>query len=252
MLTKPNDMIAVTSYFRSYGFSVMMVHIPLLERTTAMDKRTTAAEAVSHIQDGCRLMVGGFLQGGSPETLIAALLNTQAKNLHIISNDTGTADTHTIQLMRQGRVSRVTASYIGANPETIRMRLEDPESVELNPQGTFAERIRAGGAGIPAFLTPTGVGTIVEEGKRKLELDGREYLLETALHADVALVHAAIADTYGNCFMRGSSKNFNAIMPAAAEYCIVEVEQIVEVGELDPELVTVSGIFVDAVVKAGE
>ncbi len=217
-----------------------------------MDKRTTAAQAVSHIQDGCQLMIGGFLQGGSPETLIAALLQTKAKNLRIISNDTGTAQTLTFQLMRQGRVSHVAASYIGANPETIRMRLEDPQSVELNPQGTLAERIRAGGAGIPAFLTPTGVGTIVEEGKQKIELDGREYLLETALRADVALVHAAVADTYGNCFMRGSSKNFNTIMATAAEYCIVEAEKIVEVGELDPELVTVSGIFVDAVVKVEE
>lgn len=217
-----------------------------------MDKRMTAAQAVSHIQDGCKLMIGGFLQGGSPETLVAALLKTQATNLQIVSNDTGTVDTHTVQLMRQGRVCRVTASYIGANPETIRMRLEDPKSVELNPQGTLAERIRAGGAGIPAFLTPTGVGTVVEEGKQKIELNGREYLLETALHADVALVHAAIADTYGNCFMRGSSKNFNAIMATAADYCIVEAEKIVEMGELDPELVTISGIFVDAVVKAEE
>ena len=217
-----------------------------------MDKRTTAQEAVIHIQDGCRLLVGGFLQGGSPETLIDALLETKATDLHIISNDTGNANTKTIQLMKQGRVKRVTASYIGLNPETISMRLNNPDSVELCPQGTLAERVRAAGAGIPAFFTPTGVGTIVEQGKKKTELDGREYLMEKALKGDVALIHATIADTSGNCFMRGSTKNFNAIMPAAADYCVVEAEQIVEVGELDPELVTVSGIFVDAVVKAGE
>ncbi|OQB21059.1 MAG: Butyrate--acetoacetate CoA-transferase subunit A [Firmicutes bacterium ADurb.Bin182] len=217
-----------------------------------MSKVVTAKEAVSHIKDGDVLLIGGFLQGGIPDVLVGAVLETDAKNLTIVSNDTGTAETNIIKLQQAGKVSKVMATYIGANPETGRMMIEDPTSVQLFPQGTLAEKIRAGGAGIAAFLTPTGVGTIVEEGKQKMELNGREYLLETALRGNVALVHASVADEFGNCFMRGSTKNFNAIMPAACDYVAVEAEKIVPVGELDPELVTVPGIFVDAVVKVGE
>ncbi len=214
-----------------------------------MNKTTTAHEAIAHIKDGDTLLVGGFLQGGSPEVLLGALLESDASNLTIISNDTGTAFTNTIKLQQQGRVKKVYASYIGANAETGAMLMNDEESVELCPQGSLAERIRAGGAGIPGFLTPVGIGTIVERNKRKLEMNGTEYILETALRGNVALVHATIADEFGNCFMKGSTKNFNAIMPPAADYCIVEAEKIVKVGELDPELITVSGIFVDAVVE---
>lgn len=215
-----------------------------------MDKRMTAADAVSHVKDGDVLMVGGFLQGGSPETLLGALLKTQARDLTIISNDTGTAETRTIELQRQGRVAKVYATYIGANVETGRMVIENPDSVELNPQGTLAERIRAAGAGIAAFLTPVGVRTIVERGRTPVTLNGRQYLMEEALHGDVALVRATVADEMGNCFMRGTTKNFNAIMPAACKYAIVEAELIVAAGELDPELVTVPGIFIDAIVQA--
>ncbi|MDL2318228.1 3-oxoacid CoA-transferase subunit A [Eubacteriales bacterium OttesenSCG-928-A19] len=214
-----------------------------------MNKLMTATEAVSHVKDGDVLMIGGFLQGGSPETLVGALLESSATNLTIVSNDTGTADTRTIELQRQGRVSKVYATYIGANVETGRMVIENPDSVELNPQGTLAERIRAAGAGIAAFLTPVGVKTVVERGRKTVSLDGREYLMEEALPGDVAFVRATIADTMGNCFMRGTTKNFNAIMPAACKYAIVEAEKIVPAGELDPELVTVPGIFIDAIVE---
>lgn len=217
-----------------------------------MNKRTTVQEAVSHVKDGDVLMIGGFLQGGSPETLVGALLETNAKDLTIVSNDTGTANTKTIKLQQQGRVKKVYATYIGANVETGRMVIENPESVELNPQGTLAERIRAAGAGIAGFLTPVGVKTIVERGRETVKMNGREYLLEEALHGDVAFVHATVCDEYGNCFMRGTTKNFNAIMPQACAYTIVEAEKIVPVGELDPELVTVPGIFVDAIVQAEE
>lgn len=214
-----------------------------------INKVMTAKEAIARVKDGDTLLIGGFLQGGSPEHLLAALLETKASGLTVISNDTGTADTNTIKLQQQGRVKKVYASYIGANAETGAMLMNDENSVELCPQGSLAERIRAGGAGIPAFLTPVGIGTIVERGKKKVELDGREYLMETALRGDVALVHATVADEFGNCYMKGSTKNFNAVMPPAADYCVVEAEKIVKVGELDPELITVSGIFVDAVVE---
>ncbi len=215
-----------------------------------MNKMTTAREAVSKVKDGDVLMIGGFLQGGIPETLVAALLETDARDLTIVSNDTGTADTHTIKLQQQGRVQKVYASYIGANTETGRMVIENPQSVELNPQGTLAERIRAAGAGIGAFLTPVGVKTIVERGRSPMVLHGRTYLLEEALHGDVAFVHATVVDEQGNCFMRGTTKNFNAIMPAACKYAIVEAERIVPAGGLDPELITVPGIFIHAIVKA--
>ncbi len=214
-----------------------------------MNKLMTAQEAVARVKDGDVVMVGGFLQGGSPEMLVGALLDGKAKDLTIVSNDTGTANTKTIQLQQQGRVKKVYATYIGANVETGRMVIENPESVELNPQGTLAERIRAAGAGIAAFLTPVGVKTIVERGRETTWLNGREYLMEEALHGDVALVHATIADETGNCFMRGTTKNFNAIMPAACKYAIVEAEKVVPAGELDPELVTVPGIFIDAIVR---
>jgi acetate CoA/acetoacetate CoA-transferase alpha subunit len=216
-----------------------------------VDKITTAEEAVKKVKDGDVLLVGGFLKGGSPETIIKALLETStAKNLTVVSNDTGMADTNMIKVMKEGRVSKVLATYIGGNPMTGQMLIDDPDSVILYPQGTLAEKIRCGGAGIAGFYTPVGVGTIVEKGKEKRVFDGREYLLETGLRGNVAFIKATVADKNGNCYMRGTSKNFNAIMPRAADYVICEAREIVEVGELDPELVTLPGIFVDALVQS--
>jgi len=216
-----------------------------------MDKVTTAKEAVKKIKDGDVLLIGGFLQCGSPETMVKVLHDeNSAKNLTIVSNDTGTAETNTIKVMEQGRVSKVFASYIGANKLTGQMLIDDANSVTLVPQGTLAERIRAGGAGIRGFYTPVGVGTIVEEGKEKKVIDGVECLLEYGITGDVAFVRAAVADKSGNLHMRASAKNFNAIMARAAQYVVAEAEKIVEVGEIDPEMVTVPGIFVDAVVQA--
>lgn len=216
-----------------------------------MEKITTAEDAVKKIKSGDTLLVGGFLQAGSPETLIRAVLDaSDADTLTVVSNDTGTAETNMIRLMETGRVTGVMASYIGANPLTGKMMMEAPESVTLFPQGTLAEKIRAAGAGLAGFYTPVGVGTVVEEGKEKREIGDREYLLEAALRGDVALIHATKVDKFGNCFMRGSTKNFGAVMAPAADYVIVEAEEIVEVGEINPELVTVPGIFVDAIVQA--
>lgn len=214
-----------------------------------IDKVTTAAEAVKHLHDGDILMVGGFLMAGSPETLIKTLLEeSAAKDLTVISNDTGTAKSHMIKVMEQGRVVKVHASYIGANPATGQMLINDPTSVTLYPQGTLAEKVRCGGAGIAGFYTPVGVGTIVEEGKERRSFDGRDYLLELALHANVAFIKGSIVDKSGNVFMGASTKNFGAVMARAADYVVVEAKKIVEVGEIDPELVTVPGIFVDAIV----
>jgi acetate CoA/acetoacetate CoA-transferase alpha subunit len=216
-----------------------------------LEKLTTAAEAVKNVKDGDTLLVGGFLTAGSPETLIKTLLEeSAAKDLTVVSNDTGTTETSMIKLMQQGRVARVHASYIGANPMTGQMLIDNPDSVTLYPQGTLAEKIRCGGAGIAGFYTPVGVGTVIEEGKEKRTFDGREYLLETALRGNVAFVKATVADKSGNCFMRGATKNFGALMPRAADYVIAEAEKIVDIGELDPELVTLPGIFVDALVQS--
>lgn len=216
-----------------------------------MNKVTTAQEAIARIKDGDTVLVGGFLQAGSPETLLKALLEqSTATNLTVVSNDTGTTQSHMYKIMEQGRVSKVHASYIGANPLTGKMLIENPDSVTLYPQGTLAEKIRCGGAGIAAFYTPVGVGTLVEEGKEKRRFGDRDYLLETALRGDVALVKATVADKAGNCFLRGSTKNFGAIMARAADYVIAEAQKIVEVGELDPELVTIPGIFIDAIVPS--
>jgi len=214
-----------------------------------MDKITTVSEAIGKIKDGYTILVGGFLETGSPETLIKGLLeDSKATSLTIISNDTGTSKTNMVKVMGNGRISKVLASYIGANPVTGQMMINDPNSVDLYPQGTLAEKIRSGGAGIAGFYTPVGVGTIVESGKEKRSIGGREYLFEEAVHGNVALIKATVADKDGNLFMRGATKNFNAVMAQAADYVVAEAQKIVEVGELDPELITVPGIYVDAIV----
>jgi acetate CoA/acetoacetate CoA-transferase alpha subunit len=216
-----------------------------------VDKIMTAEEAVKKVKDGDTLLVGGFQMAGSPETLIKALLETStAKDLTVISNDTGTVDSNMIKVMKQGRVVKVHGSYIGSNPMTGQMLIDDANSVTLYPQGTLAEAIRCGGAGIAGFYTPVGVGTMIENGKEKRTFNGREYILEMALRGNVAFVKATVADKFGNCHMRGSSKNFGAVMARAADYVIVEARKIVETGELDPELVTIPGIFIDAIVQS--
>jgi acetate CoA/acetoacetate CoA-transferase alpha subunit len=216
-----------------------------------VNKLTNASDAVAKLKDGDVLLVGGFMMAGSPETLIKALLETStAKDLTVVSNDTGTVDSNMIKVMKQGRVIKVHGSYIGSNPSTGLMLIDDPNSVTLYPQGTLAEKIRCGGAGIAGFYTPVGVGTVIENGKEKRTFDGREYLLETALRGNVAFVKATVADKFGNCYMRGSTKNFGAIMARAADYVIAEAKKIVDVGDLDPELVTIPGIFIDALVQS--
>lgn len=215
-----------------------------------MNKIMTDVQAVSRIKTGDTVMIGGFLQGGSPEKLIGALVSSSdATNLTIINNDTGWDWQNTYKLQMQGRVSKVYATWIGGNSYTNKMFMEDPQSVVCTPQGTFAESIRAAAYGIPEFLSPTGVGTLWEEGKETKIVDGKKYIVEKALHGDVALIHAAKVDKFGNCYLRGATKNFGAYMPQACKYSVVEAEEIVETGDIDPDLVTISGIFINAIVQ---
>ncbi len=216
------------------------------------NKQISAQEAVERVKDGDTVMIGGFLAGGHPEHLVNALLKTNSSSdLTIVSNDTGTPELSIYQLVKSGRVKRIFASYIGSNPETGRLLMTGEAQVQLFPQGTLAEKIRAGGAGLGGVLTPVGLGTVIEEGKRKLEIDQKEYLLEMPLKANVALIKANKADETGNLIINGSSRNFNMVMATAADYVIAEVDEYVKTGEIDPNHVNVPGIFVDAVVKVG-
>ena len=213
-----------------------------------MDKRTTATAAVERVTDGMTLMMGGFGLCGIPEMLIAALLQTGAKDLTIISNNGGVDDAGIGLLIAQGQVRKMISSYIGENKALEQGMLEGTLDVELNPQGTLAERIRAGGAGIAGFFTPTGVGTVIAEGKEVRNFDGRDYVLERGLKADIAFVKAFKADTHGNLTFRKTARNFNPIMATAADFVIAEAEVLVGAGELDAEEIMTPGIFVDAVV----
>lgn len=217
-----------------------------------INKLISVQEAVNKVKDGDTLMIGGFLTGGHPENLVSALVNTNsAGNLTIVSNDTGTQELSIYQLVKSGRVEQIFASYIGSNPETGRLLMTGEAEVQLFPQGTLAEKIRAGGAGLGGVLTPVGVGTVVEEGKRKIEINEMEYLLEMPLRANVALIKAHKADETGNLIINGSSRNFNIVMATAADYVIAEVDEYVKAGEIAPDNVNVPGIFVDAIVKVG-
>ncbi len=213
-----------------------------------MKKILTASEAVEIIKDGDVVMIGGFLRGGRPESLITAMTQIDAGNITLISSDTGVVDSPMHELTKTGKIKELYASYIGANPESGRLYMTGEAKVHLVPQGSLAEKIRAGGAGLGGFLTPTGVGTIVEEGKQKMEIEGKEYLLELPLKANVSLIKANVADEVGNLIIKGSSKNFNEVMATAADYVIVETEKLVKAGEIDPDHVTVPGVYVNAIV----
>jgi acetate CoA/acetoacetate CoA-transferase alpha subunit len=214
--------------------------------------KSSAEEAVACINDGAVIMVGGFLACGTPESLIDALVKKAVKNLTIICNDGGYPDRGVGKLIVNGQVKTLIASHVGLNPEVARRMNTDVEAdkigLTLVPQGTLAERIRAGGAGLGGVLTPTGVGTIVADGKQLITIDGREYLLEKPLRADFALIRASRIDKFGNSVFFGTTKNFNPIIATAADHVIAGACEIVEVGGIDPNTIHVSGIFVDAIV----
>ena len=216
-----------------------------------MKKLVASADAaVADIPDGATVMVGGFGLSGNPENLIAALYRKGVRNLTIIANNCGTTDQGLGVLLQANQVRRIVASYVGENKEFERQFLSGELDVELVPQGTLAERIRAGGAGIGGFYTRTGVGTLVAEGKEIRVIGGREHLLEMPLTADFALVHAWRADAWGNLVFRRTARNFNAIMCAAGKVCVVEAEEIVAVGAIDGDAVHTPSIYVDRLVQA--
>ena len=213
-----------------------------------MDKRVPNAEAVlSHVREGATILMGGFGLCGIPENLIAAVRKAGIKDLTVVSNNAGLADFGIGLLLETRQVRKMIASYVGENKLFEQQALGGILEVELNPQGTLAERMRAGGAGIPAFYTPTGYGTSVAEGKETREFGGRMYVLEKALRGDVAFIKAWKGDRWGNLLYRKTAQNFNAVMATAADYVIAEVEQMVEVGEIPPDQVHTPGIFVDAI-----
>jgi 3-oxoacid CoA-transferase subunit A len=205
-------------------------------------------QAVADVADGATIMVGGFGLCGIPENLIRALVKRGVKGLHTISNNMGVDGFGMGLMLEAGMIASHTGSYVGENRLLESMVIAGKLKVSLIPQGTLAERIRAGGAGIPAFYTPAGVGTLVSEGKEEREFDGRRYLLEHALTADFALVKAWRGDRLGNLVYRKTARNFNPMMAAAAKITIAEVEQVVEPGELEPDQIVTPGIYVQRVV----
>jgi len=198
-----------------------------------MDKVTSLKDAIEQIKPGMTVMIGGFLGVGTPEILVSALLEKGVKDLIIIGNDTAFPEVGIGKLVVSRQAKKVIVSHIGTNPETGRQMNAGELEVELVPQGTLAERIRCAGAGLGGFLTPTGIGTVVEDNKKKIEADGKEYLLELPLKADVALIKGYKADKKGNVCYNKTAQNFNPIMAMAAELVIVEAEEIVEAGEID-------------------
>ncbi len=215
-----------------------------------MVKFISAAEAVTFFQNGQTLMIGGFLNCGSPELVINELLKTDLKDFMLIANDTGEANTNRGKLIYAGKIKKAIVSHIGTNPETVRLYNEGKIEIDLQPQGSLAERVRAGGAGLGGILTPVGIGTKAAENKRIIEVDGKEYLLETPLHADIAVVYATYADRYGNLEFHGSTRNFNVLMPPAADIVVAEAEHISD-EPLNPDNIAVPGIYVDYLIDGG-
>ena len=215
-----------------------------------MDKRVEGADAaVARIPDGATILLGGFGLCGIPENLIAALQRKGSKNLTLVSNNAGVDDFGIGLLLQTKQVKKMVASYVGENKTFEQLALKKELEVELNPQGTLAERIRAGGAGIAAFFTPTGYGTMAAEGKEVREFNGRPYVLVPALRGDFAFIKAWKGDRWGNLMYRKTARNYNPMMATAADHVIAEVEEIVELGQLDPNNVHTPGIFVDAIFK---
>lgn len=209
-------------------------------------------DAAGFFRDGMTIMVGGFMGVGTPPRLVEALLESGVRDLTLIANDTAFVDTGIGPLIVNGRVNKVIASHIGTNPETGRRMIAKEMEVQLVPQGTLIEQIRCGGAGLGGFLTPTGVGTIVEDGKQTLTLDGKTWLLERPLRADLALIRAHRADPLGNLTYQLSARNFNPLIALAADITLVEPDELVETGDLLPDQIVTPGAVIDHIVMPQE
>lgn len=214
-----------------------------------MSKLITIEEAASFVKDGMTIMYGGFLGCGSAVKVIEAIAQKGVKDLTLIGNDTAYQNKAIGMLIANKQVKKLYASHIGTNPDTIQQFNEKTLDIEFCPQGTLAERIRCGGAGLGGVLTKTGLGTVVEEGKQKVVVDGEEYLLEKPLHADIALIGASVCDTMGNCIYKGTTQNFNPMMASAADLVIVETKELVEAGQIPMESVHTPGIYVNYIVQ---
>jgi 3-oxoacid CoA-transferase subunit A len=218
-----------------------------------MDKRVANADAaVAKIQDGATILLGGFGLCGIPENLIAALQRRGSKDLTLVSNNAGVDNFGIGLLLQTKQVKKMIASYVGENKTFEQLALKKEIDVELNPQGTLAERIRCGGAGIPAFYTPTGYGTMAAEGKEVREFNGRPHVLVPSLRGNFAFIKAWKGDRWGNLVYRKTARNYNAVMATAADYTIAEVEELVELGELNPDCIHTPGIFIDAIFQGTE
>ncbi|ADC51761.1 acetate CoA-transferase, subunit A [Alkalihalophilus pseudofirmus OF4] len=220
-----------------------------MEAKRSLNKIGTLSDALSVIHDGSTVMFGGFGGIGNPPTIIRGMLEKGVKDLTLIGNDSAFPHIGIGQIIKNKQAKKLIASHIGSNPVAGQLMTEGELEVEFSPQGTLAERIRAGGVGIPAFLTDVGLGSMIEEGKEKVTLNNKEYLLETALTADVSIVYAKKADTFGNLIYETSARNTNPLVAMAGTFTIAEVEEIVEPGELAPEEITTPGIFVDLIIK---
>jgi acetate CoA/acetoacetate CoA-transferase alpha subunit len=214
-----------------------------------MNKLATKEDVLARLKDGQVIMIGGFLNTGTPEALVNVLVEQQVKNLTVIANDTAFPEQGIGKLVINKQVARAIVSHIGTNPETGRQMYAGELKVELVPQGTLAERVRAGGSGLGGVLTPTGVGTVVADGKEQIVSGGKTYLLELPLKADIALIKAWKADKYGNLVYHRAARNFNPLMAMAADVVIAEAEEILEVGSLDPDQVMTPGACVDMIIQ---
>jgi acetate CoA/acetoacetate CoA-transferase alpha subunit len=216
----------------------------------AKSKVVTVAQATEHLHDGLTVLIPGFVNVGVPETLIKGMIAKDIKNLNVISNNTSVKGRGIGLLVHDRRIKHITCSHIGSNTETVEQVVAGELDVTFVPQGTLCERVRAGGAGIGGILTPTGLGTPIADGKEILTVDGKQYILEKPLRADVAIIHAWKVDKRGNAVYHRTARNFNQIWATAADWVIVEAENIVEVGELDPDAIMTPGALVDQVVQA--
>ena len=214
-----------------------------------MSKFISIEEAVSKVKDGMTIMVGGFLANGTPNKIVDALAKSGVKNLTLICNDTAYPDKGVGQLIANKQVKKLFVSHIGTNPHTSEQMNSGELEIEFCPQGSLAERVRAGGCGLGGILTQTGMGTIVAEGKQIVNVDGKDYLLEKPLRADIALVGASLGDKAGNLVYRGTSQNFNPLMASAADLVIAEINELVEVGEIAAENVKTPSIMVDIIIE---
>ena len=214
-----------------------------------MSKFISIEEAVSKVKDGMTIMVGGFLANGTPNKIVDALAKSGVKNLTLICNDTAYPDKGVGQLIANKQVKKLFVSHIGTNPHTSEQMNSGELEIEFCPQGSLAERVRAGGCGLGGILTQTGMGTIVAEGKQIVNVDGKDYLLEKPLRADIALVGASLGDKAGNLVYRGTSQNFNPLMASAADLVIAEINELVEVCEIAAENVKTPSIMVDFIIE---